>query len=229
LTGVFQFGFEHSGFYADVVCPADGPVYWVSWEDFDLGAALETETGTAPFAGGAITTYRVTAQGRLSEPGKYGHLGQYERELTVTGLVRAELASDCDDTTAAPTGPVDEAAQSAYEAARARWQAAGIASYRFTLASNCFCTDEFRGPFQITVTDGAVSEALYGAMPAQDGIAMTVDEVFQAIEDSLNSGVETQITYDETLGYPLTVQLDLAAIAVDGGFSVELSDLVPTN
>jgi len=225
LTGVFRFGFEGSGFFPDAICPGAGPVYWVTWDAFDLGAALETATGVAPFSGGMITTYRASLEGGLSDLGSYGHLGAYERELTVTGLVSAELASDCDDIGGGPVGPVDAGAVAAYEAARALWERNGLTSYEFTLQRNCFCLPEFRGPFAITVVDGEVSEALYEGGPAEDGTALTVAQVFDEIQQALNRGVLTELSYNAVDGHPETVRLDLSAIAADGGLSLDLLDL----
>ena len=44
------------------------------------------------------------------------------------------------------------------------------------------------------------------------------------IDDALNHPVDTLVTYDPNLGIPLDVQLDLEAIAVDGGLSLTVSD-----
>ncbi len=64
-------------------------------------------------------------------------------------------------------------------------------------------------------------------MPPPAGAALTVDELFDAIDQALASGVETRVSYDAELGYPLTVRLDLEAIPRDGGFSVDVLSLAP--
>ena len=98
LEGVFETGFEHSGFYLDAVCPEGGGSYWTNWTAESMFAErLQEETGVEPFAAPDILAFRVTVRGEVSAPGAYGHLGQYPREVTVFELIEAEVASDCGD------------------------------------------------------------------------------------------------------------------------------------
>ena len=98
LEGVFETGFEHSGFYANAVCPEGNGAYWVAWTaESRFAERLEDETGVYPFAERDALAFRVTVRGDVSPDGKYGHLGQYSREVTVLELIEAELATGCDD------------------------------------------------------------------------------------------------------------------------------------
>ena len=98
LKGVFETGFEHSGFYANAVCPEGTGSFWVSWTPESMFAErLEGETGVDPFSEPDVLAFRVTVRGEVSPPGEYGHLGQYPREVTVFELIDAEIANDCDD------------------------------------------------------------------------------------------------------------------------------------
>lgn len=170
--------------------------------------------------------------------------------LLVAALVAAACTSDSDAATSTPSptpegapsaptelplgptttpGAADDVALAAYETARQQWDAADVRSYTFTLQRNCFCPPEFRGPFEITVFDGNVTEALYEGAAAEDGVEITVDEVFDEIEQALKQGVLTEISYDATDGHPVEVRLDLSAIAADGGLSLDLLDLTATS
>jgi hypothetical protein len=146
--------------------------------------------------------------------------------LALAACSNAEGNDDSTPTAEATTTstPADEI-RAAYEAARDRWEQGGIDSYEFMLVRNCFCPEDYRGPFSVTVENGVVTEALYQGGGAKDGVATTVDEVFDEIERALDEGVLTEITYDPTTGHPLVVRLDLAAIAADGGLSLEISNL----
>ena len=83
LVGVFETGFEHSAFYPDVECATSTP-YWVSWvPELDFAQRIIDETGQHPFAEPFVPPFRVRVRGVVSEPGNYGHLGQYPREVVV--------------------------------------------------------------------------------------------------------------------------------------------------
>lgn len=106
LRGVFETGFEHSGFYENAVCPEGSGSFWVSWTPESMFAErLEAETGVYPFSEPDVLAFRVTIRGEVSPPGEYGHLGQYPREVTVLDLIDAEFASDCDDEPSSSVGP----------------------------------------------------------------------------------------------------------------------------
>ena len=148
--------------------------------------------------------------------------------LALAACSNAEGNDDSTPTAEATTTstPADEV-RAAYEAALDRWEQSGLDSYEFTLVRNCFCPEDYRGPFSVTVENGVVTEALYQGSAAKDGVALTVDEVFDEIEQALDEGVLTEIIYDPTTGHPLVVQLDLAAIAAVGGLSLEISNVSP--
>lgn len=145
----------------------------------------------------------------------------------------AVLACSRDDApTASPTpaSPTPEQTASGtpvagdYRQAVDRWLAYAIRDYRFTLQRRCECPDEWSAPTVVTVRDGIAVSATIESTPAPEGAALTIDDLFGAIAAALNEPVETAVTYDTELGIPLDVQLDLEAIAVDGGLSLTVSD-----
>lgn len=76
--GVYRAGFETSAFWPDV--GGDGP-WWVEGEAkamAELQGAVAKSNGGMPWGGVA-----VELEGALSAPGAYGHLGAYQKKLTV--------------------------------------------------------------------------------------------------------------------------------------------------
>jgi hypothetical protein len=131
LEGIYETGFEHSGFTPDAECSTNGEAYWLSWTDeFDFGAALEDATGVAPFSGAEPVMFRVTVRGELSEPGEYGHLGQYPRELVVHELLLAAHIEHCGNGVPADSSPPPVTASVGSAA-----QELGLGTYCWTSAS----------------------------------------------------------------------------------------------
>jgi hypothetical protein len=124
------------------------------------------------------------------------------------------------DPTQAPTPEVDEQALADLTAARALWAENGLVTYSYTWSRFCECFDAYRGPFTVAVTDGVVtSMKSFGDPAPQDLPRRTVEDMFDEIADAIGSGVKVDVTYDGTDGHPLRVDLDLDALAVDGGTS----------
>ena len=121
--------------------------------------------------------------------------------------------------TATPTPQLVE-----YEQARARWDALDTEDYLFFLQRRCECPAEWSARTMVIVRNGAVTSASIDGSPAPDGAGLTIDELFDEIERALEESVRIEVTYHSELGHPLDVQLDLDAIAVDGGLSLVVSD-----
>lgn len=133
-------------------------------------------------------------------------------------------------TSSPPTvaGPVDADEQAALDAARATWDAAALVDYRYVLHRNCECPVEWVSPHIVIVHDGeVVAERLAWLDQDPPGPALTIEDVFSAIEDGIRRGSENHVTYHADTGAPKDVQIDLPAIAADGGFDlrVELTPL----
>ncbi|MGE0829178.1 MAG: hypothetical protein AB7O04_07495 [Hyphomonadaceae bacterium] len=84
FSGRWDFHFETSSF---VTLAGDGP-YWLA-ADGDVWPQL-----TAPFqaTGSPWGQLDIVVEGRLSPPGRYGHMGAYQRELQVTRVISSRLA-----------------------------------------------------------------------------------------------------------------------------------------
>jgi len=84
FTGLYALSFEMQAFTAD----GANETWWATLEpqaQAELKAALPADAG--PRFGSRI---RAEVEGRLSEPGHYGHLGAYPRHLTITRVLSAK-------------------------------------------------------------------------------------------------------------------------------------------
>ena len=131
-----------------------------------------------------------------------------------------------------PVGPAaaTDSTEAALEAAHARWQAAGPAAYEFVYEASCFCPPEYRGPFTLTVRDGAVREAYYAgrAVDPTDPRYPTVDQLFAQLAEAFDREAESvRVAYDEALGYPATAYVDYEALMADEELSFTIRRLTP--
>lgn len=83
-TGAYVFHFETSAFHPD----GSEEQWWVASANAEaasqLRAALHTDAAGPPWG-----EARVTLEGNLSAPGRWGHLGAYAHELSVTRVIAA--------------------------------------------------------------------------------------------------------------------------------------------
>ena len=153
--------------------------------------------------------------------------------LTILTGVAASLVA-CVATTP-PSGlpggvSAPDSTREALDAARARWNDAALDDYRFVFSNSCFCPEDVRGPFTITVRDGAVQEVLFDGrvVPPDPRRHPTVDDVFDRLEAAFDRDADAvQVTYDGALGYPTSAYVDYEAMATDEEERYELRDLAP--
>lgn len=114
-------------------------------------------------------------------------------------------------------------------ASRQLWERQGLDDYRYTYSVVCFCPE--RGPVRVTVRDGRVAEVQPAADPnarvaggAQLQV-LTVDEVFDRIEEAEANGTFTKIEYHPSLGYPTSAEI--GTLANDAGTVYQISELEP--
>lgn len=92
FEGYYFTGFETSNFVPGEHCTSPEPTYWlVAERDSGLHEALE-RAGWNP---AAFQAFFVRFEGELSEPGRYGHLGAYGREVSVRKVLEVRLAPEC--------------------------------------------------------------------------------------------------------------------------------------
>jgi hypothetical protein len=111
----------------------------------------------------------------------------------------------------------DQDRQGALDTHRAMWDAAGISDYSMRFQRLCFnCSVEFLVPVRITVKDDTLDQVadIETGEPVEEtieGAFLTIEQLFDLIQDAINqNAVQIDIAYDEDLGYPRDVSVDLS-------------------
>jgi hypothetical protein len=140
------------------------------------------------------------------------------RLLLVTFLIIG-----CAPTTSPLTGD-----RAGLEAAVARWGDLGASRYQFSLQIDCYCLEEYRGPFLVEV-DGetvaisragvAVSEEVRAALP------LPVEALFARVRARLDD-VSLRLVFDQTTGLPIEFYSDPIPAAADDEWGFHLDAIV---
>ncbi len=148
---------------------------------------------------------------------------------TPTIVVGAEPTSEpaVDEPVVDPTPEpplIDTAALDALEAARALWESSGIDSYEYIYSRACECSETEFGPNTVVVVDHAVVGVFGPGGAPVEASDYTIDELFDASEQSIRRGEPSANEYHSELGYPVVVSLDVEAQAYDGGFALGITN-----
>ncbi len=112
-----------------------------------------------------------------------------------------------------PAEPGEELAS-----ARERWSQAGLASYRFQFEDDCGeCDPSMRLPTDVVVWEG-------DATPLRQP---TIETLFDHIGVAIGEGREVEVSYDQELGHPTEISIDMADRAFDGGTHWIIRSLEP--
>jgi len=107
------------------------------------------------------------------------------------------------------------------DAARRRWEAAGITTYTYTIVMSCFCP-----PLDavVEVVDGRVVSVTPFFIGSITPEARTVEELLADLEQELASADRGDYTieYDPELGYPVLVVADPIRQAIDDEYSYSI-------
>lgn len=111
-------------------------------------------------------------------------------------------------------------------AALAKWRAAGISSYAYMLEISCFCIH--RGVYAVEVRDGnlaSVRDARTGTPSPESRVSwiVTVDRLFEAMDQASSLGTPVRAVYDARLGYPTETEIGL--LADDSGTLYRITEL----
>jgi uncharacterized protein DUF6174 len=144
---------------------------------------------------------------------------------TVVALALAVSVGAC----SSPFGPEEVRA---FGAARARWEARTFVDYTFDVRHDCFCSPEEVGPVRITVRQGAITSiTLVQTGQAVDPASwFTIEQLFERIplmakEDGVDDII---VRYDDTLGFPVLVEVRFKKGILDAGSSYALTAVAPT-
>lgn len=113
-----------------------------------------------------------------------------------------------------PMGP--PGADAGLEAARAKWDAAGLDTYTYEFFDDCGECEQLPAR-AVVVWDGEVMDVL--------GRAQSVEDAFALIEEGLLQGSAVEVEYDPELGYPIDLWIDRDARAYDGGVHLTFEEV----
>ena len=130
------------------------------------------------------------------------------------------LASVTPSTT--PAGEID-----ALEEARAAWASSGINNYDFTISRQCFCTEEYIGPFAVRVRNGVSTVTRSSDGSEVDPLVLNLlplsaEELFQFAEER-QAQASVRITFDPATGLPWSIWSDPIPEAADDELGVLVS------
>ena len=114
-------------------------------------------------------------------------------------------------------------------ARRADWAAAGIDMYEMVVQVDCFCPEEYRGPFDVTVVDGAVVTATWKGEPIPDVAErrfFTVEDLFETIEGHAYAD-EIDVEYAPE-GYPTRIAVDPSRMTMDEELGIRILEFHAT-
>ena len=130
------------------------------------------------------------------------------------------LASVTPSTT--PAGEID-----ALDEARTAWASSGINNYDFTISRQCFCTEEYIGPFAVRVRNGVSTVTRSSDGSEVDPLVLNLlplsaEGLFQFAEER-QAQASFRITFDQATGLPLSIWSDPIPEAADDELGVLVS------
>ena len=118
------------------------------------------------------------------------------------------------------------------------WKDQGLRNYDFTLERQCFCPEDWRGPVNIQVRNGATVFVTYvssGAAVTEGKFdnADTIDKLFTMLKNAyVGKGDFEQkadtinVTYNAQMGYPSTFFIDVSQTMADEEQGYTVTNLV---
>ncbi|MFM1912671.1 MAG: hypothetical protein RIR51_509, partial [Bacteroidota bacterium] len=107
-----------------------------------------------------------------------------------------------------------------------KWESLKINNYQFEYTHNCFCSEEYRGPFKIEVKNGEVFSVNGVLGNGNSWVQLpTIDSLFQFVEKSQLGNYETlTVKYDPNYGFPTDFWIDPNKMIADEEFGFSLSN-----
>ena len=118
------------------------------------------------------------------------------------------------------------------------WKDQGLRNYDFTLERQCFCPEDWRGPVNIQVRNGATVSVTYvssGAAVTEGKFdnADTIDKLFTMLKNAYAGKGDFEqkadtinVTYNAQMGYPTTFFIDVSQIIADEEQGYTVTNLV---
>ena len=133
-------------------------------------------------------------------------------------------------------GVAPAAADADLDAARARWQGAGLSAYEYGYRKYCECHRESPPETIVSVRDGDVFRVRHRPagsateVPAADenfDYYWTVDGLFRLLATAFERGVTVRAAYDATLGYPRELYIDYDPDFIGDELDLRLTAVTP--
>jgi Family of unknown function (DUF6174) len=130
----------------------------------------------------------------------------------------------------------EAAADARLDAARARWHAARQTAYEYGYRKFCECHPETPPETIVSVRDDRVVRVRHRPVdsdvevPAQDKnleFYWTMDGLFSLIESALARGASVRVEYDDTLGFPRSVDIDYDKDFIGDELDLKLTGVTP--
>ena len=118
------------------------------------------------------------------------------------------------------------------------WKDQGLRNYDFTLQRDCFCPEDWRGPVNIQVRNGAAVSVTYvssGAVVTEGKFdkADTVDKLFTILKNAYDGkgdfeqkAATINVTYNPQKGYPTTFYIDVSQTIADEEQGYTVTNLI---
>ena len=102
-----------------------------------------------------------------------------------------------------------------------KWESRNIKDYKYTFRRDCECTQDYRGPFIISVRNDAIDEVRFtDSGEVVDKLKYkrypTVEGLFRYIQEAIEKkAAKIQVEYDSELGYPTSAYIDYSEQMAD--------------
>lgn len=113
---------------------------------------------------------------------------------------------------------------------RTKWDRERPDRYTFTYEVQCECPPYVAGPFTVTVEDDEIVETQVPPEAAGGEVTpafVTIDGLFDLIDQSLGELARVEVTYDPTYGYPTQIVLGEERTAAETDQTYEISGFTP--
>lgn len=120
----------------------------------------------------------------------------------------------------------------ALDANQEKWALRNINSYQYTLSASCFCLNDITGKKQVTVLDGAVTEAFLlqtsqYLTPEELSRVKTVAELFTVVQQAIDTqAYQLSVSYNKDYGHPETIIIDRYKDMMDDEITYYVNDLM---
>ena len=142
--------------------------------------------------------------------------------IALLTLTLAACANPTTTPSATPVGAIDT-----LDEARAAWASSGINNYDFTITRQCFCMEEYAGPFAVRVRDGVstVTRSSDGSAVDPDvlkQLPVSAEGLFQFAEERKDQA-SFRVEFAQATGLPLSVWSDPIPEGADDELGVLVS------